>query len=486
MQLRTLGRLELAESSFARIKPLVLVSYLALEGPQDRRYAAEFFWPEAADPLNSLSRALSQLRKGTSGTVEADDQRVWSSVGCDVRDFEAALESEDLESALDLHQGPFLDGVRLDWGLELEEWVYATRERLAGRAQDAHLRLAEQEAGRGRFAEASRRTETAYRLKGAPVPEPETLMRYHALLSAGESPLAAEVRNEAAGYGIELSLKPDEARARLRTSFIGRERDLDRLRALEPGHWAWLRGAASMGKTTLMRALEGTYLPGRSGLPYATLEPLLGEALEEGEDLILRHLGGARGTWLVDGWEWMDQESQELLKRLRDLRPQVRVVIASRQESPLRVDLETDLGLLSADELTSLPSAFEKTGGLPALVGALLRDEPLEAALEVRLHALPESAANVYLALSLMERPDPGLVRRSLKLEASVMAQALELLTRAGLIDAAGGPPGRRGRPGGSRSTTGSGQPTGVGPGQAARWGSRLPSLSAVAAAVGG
>ena len=72
MKLRTLGTLALEGTAFGREKPLLLLCYLALEGPQARRFVAELFWPEAAKPLTSLSVALSQLRKVVPEALETD------------------------------------------------------------------------------------------------------------------------------------------------------------------------------------------------------------------------------------------------------------------------------------------------------------------------------------------------------------------------------------------------------------------------------
>lgn len=87
MNLLTLGRFELTGAAFARPKPLLLLAYLALEGPRDRRHLAELFWPEAADPLNSLSAALKQLRHAAPGSVEGDTTQVRTLAACDARTF---------------------------------------------------------------------------------------------------------------------------------------------------------------------------------------------------------------------------------------------------------------------------------------------------------------------------------------------------------------------------------------------------------------
>ena len=446
MQLIALGSLELEGSDFARAKPLLLLAYLSLEGGKDRRYLAELFWPDAADKRNSLSRAVSQLRKGAPGVIDGDEVRVWTPLTCDVQTFRAAAQAGDAEGALALYHGTFLAGITpSEWGLEIEEWVLDNREALAALAQEAHLDRAEAAAARGAFEEAGREAEQAYTLEAAPESEPEALMRYHTLLAAADHRLADTVRREAEEYGIALTLTPGEARSRLQTALLGRERERERLTTLAPGAWAWLRGGGGMGKTALLKSLPGTYVQGRAGLPYATLEPLLGQAfadgvLEEGEAGVLRRLAGETGTWLIDNWEWMDPESQALLRRLHDLRPQLRVVIASRDAPALQLDGSLELGPLSAEDLSQHPGLFEATGGLPSLVGASLRGEPLEDALEARLNALSDGAVRTYLALTLTDPADPPLVRRALGLGASEMANALEELGAAGLVDSTGRP----------------------------------------------
>jgi tetratricopeptide (TPR) repeat protein len=439
MRLKTFGGVVLEDSKFTRVKPLILLSFLVVEGSKDRRYLSEFFWSGASDGLNSLSRALSQFRKDAPGAIEADEQRVWTTVESDVQDFLNALESKNFARAVDLYNGAFLDGAYLqDWGEELEEWIYGTREDLATRAQEALLELAEEDAARGRFAESSKNAERAFELPGAPAPEPENLSRYYALLIAGNSPLAAKVKEEADGYGISLKLKSDEAKGKLQSTFVGRDKERSKLESLAKGQWAWVSGASGMGKTALLKSLSGTYLEARAGLPYATLEPLLGSALESGEELMLRKLSKLEGKFIVDPWEWMDEESQKLLRRLRDVKPQANIIIGSRQEAAFRVDTEIELASLTEKDLQRFEGAWEQTEGLPALVGAFLRGESLEAALETRLAALPEGCEDVYLAMALLENPDPTLVRRALGLKANVMARAYETLLNTGLIAANG------------------------------------------------
>ncbi len=126
--LRVLGSLELAGHAFHRLKPLLLLAYLALEGSKARRHLAELFWPEAQDPLNSLSVALTQLKP--LGVLEGGEVlRV--RVSTDLEALRQALREGNLEEARRLYRGTFLQGVELPLGEELEEWVWTNRERVA-------------------------------------------------------------------------------------------------------------------------------------------------------------------------------------------------------------------------------------------------------------------------------------------------------------------------------------------------------------------
>ena len=441
MKLMTLGGLRLENSDFSRVKPLLLLAYLALEGPKERRYVAELFWPGASSHLNSLSAALSRLRKGAPGALGADELRVWPTLSSDAEDLLGALERGDAEGALVLYTGAFLEGVYLpDWSPELEEWVYASREDLAARVQHAALRLAENEAAQGRFYEAAGRAERAFTLPGAPELEPEDLSRFYLLLQAGDHPLAAQLRAEAQGYGVALSFSPREAQARLQRVLVGRESEAARLLTLAPGECAWVCGGAGMGKTALLKSVQGIYLPGRSLLPYATLEPLAGDALQEGEGALLQTLAKQEGVWLIDNWENVDAASQALLRKLKGLRPKARLIIASRESPPFGVDMQLELSPLSERALEKHTGAWEHTQGVPALVEAFLRGESPEKALEAQLVALPTAAKEVYLTLTLLDAADPdtALVRRALSLNAKEMAQALESLLAAGLVEPSG------------------------------------------------
>jgi tetratricopeptide (TPR) repeat protein len=449
MHLQTLGGLVLEGSTLGRPKPLLMLTYLNLEGPKPRRHLGELFWPEAANPVNSLAVAVRQIRQAAAGVLQDDEMRLWTDLPCDALDLERVLRSGPIETALALYRGPFAEGAELaGWGAELEEWVVAKREFYGEQLQTALVKQAELEAAASHFAKAAQWAEAAIKVAGAPEPSPELWVRLYPLLVAGNSPLASTAHQQAASWQVELKLSAEEAKGRLRQAFVGRVHEQERLLNLKNGEWAWVRGGPGMGKTSLLRqmehALSGLYLPARSGLPYATLEPLLGNEVREGyEGALLQRLSRSEGVWLLEDWERIDPQSQELLEKLRRLGSRSRVIIAAQQEPPLAVEVRIELSPLTATELQPYSGAFEATGGLPGLVGAFLREEPLESALEARLSGLSQPAHQLYSALTLLETPDPALVRQALGLEAGVLARSLDELLGLGLIEPSGQVRGR-------------------------------------------
>jgi len=448
VQLLTLGQLSLSEGDFSRSKPLLLLVYLSVVGGAlERRHVAELFWSGKSDYLNSLSSALNQLRQFVPSSVEADEQRVWTEFNCDSHVLLEAFNAKDYVRVVELYGGPFLETVNASrLGEELEAWVLETREFLAARVQEAMLRLGEFKAAKALFTEAAELAERAFRLPGALEPEPEVLGRYFVLLQAGGSAFADVVKSEAEAFGVVLGVTAEDAKARLQTQLIGRELELARLKSLELGSWLWLSGASGMGKTALLKALAGvelaesgvlaTYVQARKGLPYITLEPFIKDVLSEGEEAMLRKLLGIQGFWLTDAWELMDAESQALLRRLRDLRPDLTVVIASQAKPVLPADDTLQLKPLTKEALAAFEGAFESTGGVPALLAAFLRGDSLDAVLRTKLSRLSDDARQLYLCLALMQSPDLVVLRKALGLDAAAFVAALESLLMSGLIDA--------------------------------------------------
>jgi len=372
MRVQTLGGLALEGARFTRPKPLLMLAYLALEGAQPRQHLAELFWPAANDRLKSLTVALSRLRQGAPGALRADRQRVWTELPCDAVELLEALQNGCHNGSLEHGERGFLEGVQLPGiGVELEEWIYRTREYLAARVHRARLDLAEGHAAEGRFEEATALAQGALRLVET-APEPEDLVRLHTLLLAGRSPAAAHVRAEANDYGLPLAVSSEAARERLlaasattdeqerlplqlprrATSFVGRDQDLrelDRLVTTGGARVVTLTGPGGVGKTRLAlqlaheQARRGAFAGGvgfvglaplRSvaALPAVLLEALGAAAEGPGDPLqrITRAIGERSVLLVCDGFERL-MDAASLLATLCEACPNLRLVVTSRE-----------------------------------------------------------------------------------------------------------------------------------------------------------
>jgi len=216
--LQTLGKLDLQGAAYSRPKSLLLLCYLALEGARDRHHLSALFFGQAHDPHSSLRSTIRRLRQEAPGSLEQEGEFLRTAVNCDARDLLTWLNARELERGIGLYTGPFLAGLRSgDWGVELEEWVYATREYLASRVHSALLTLAEAQAAGGSFGAAAGLAERALGLEGAAAPEAEEFGRLDCLLVAGHSPLVARLRQQGSELGLDLHHSVEDARRALLT-----------------------------------------------------------------------------------------------------------------------------------------------------------------------------------------------------------------------------------------------------------------------------
>jgi DNA-binding SARP family transcriptional activator/tetratricopeptide (TPR) repeat protein len=171
-------------------------------------------WSEADSERarHSLTQALYAARRALKVDdlfiVGADIRLNRERIGSDFADFEAAIGSGELARAVELYQGPFLDGFYVSGAAEFERWASAQRDRLRGRVVDALERLATpaEEAGDYRAAvEWRRRLATLMPLDSAAAAKLMT-----ALAMAGDRASAlqhAEVHGNL--LRAELGLEPD-------------------------------------------------------------------------------------------------------------------------------------------------------------------------------------------------------------------------------------------------------------------------------------
>lgn len=125
-----------------RLALLVLLARAGATGLARERLAS-LLWPEAgpvqsrhllADSLYVLRSALGKDALIAVGENVRLDPRV---ADCDVTRFEAAVAGGELEKAVDLYAGDFLDGFFISGAPEFERWVSMERDRLALAYADA-------------------------------------------------------------------------------------------------------------------------------------------------------------------------------------------------------------------------------------------------------------------------------------------------------------------------------------------------------------
>ncbi|UCH24781.1 MAG: tetratricopeptide repeat protein, partial [Trueperaceae bacterium] len=256
----------------------------------------------STNALKSLSMALTRLRQGAPGVAEADQVEVRAEVASDVEELQQALEQKHYQQVIELYQGPFLLGFPpQELGPELEEWLYHTREKLAGQVREALVRSAEAQAAKGELAAAAKHAAEAYTLRGAPPLEPPELEQLYTLLRAADSTVAAEVAAEAQEFGLTVAVSVEEARARLElptddapptpnnlpaqvTSFVGRELELAELTSMlerDDCRLISITGQGGTGKSQLALQLARTHLDARrfaDGIYFVALEDVTGTA----------------------------------------------------------------------------------------------------------------------------------------------------------------------------------------------------------------
>ncbi len=368
-QLKALGGLRLESIPFSQPKPLVLLSYLSLEGSQQRRHLAELFWQDG-NRMKSLSMALTRLRQGVGEVVEVDQKQAKANLSGDAKALLESLDKSQWQQASELYTGAFLEGVVLDdWSNELEEWVYTTREYLAERVQYALLNLAEETAKKQDFDKTRDLAERAYTLPGLGGIEITNLKRLYPLLSASSSLLAPEVRKELDGYGITVQLSREEARATFRaskvtsqlptrqTSFVGRDVELTELvTMLSKVQLLTLLGTGGVGKTRLAlqlafeqqkrNAFEHVYFVSHESLTSAdlilpTILSTLGLTQQSNTEIVtqLTDFIAQRSILLIlDNLEHL-VENINVLSDLIQKCPNLKLLVTSRE----RLNLENSL-----------------------------------------------------------------------------------------------------------------------------------------------
>ena len=163
LELRTFGGLSIKDDGVAitgaatHRKTLALLALLAAAGKNglSRDKVMAYLWPERdTDHARALLKQACYALRRDLHTHElfrgATELRLNQDVlASDVQAFEQALQRGDLEAAVRVYAGPFLDGFFIAKAPEFERWVEAERARLKQRACWATETLATAAAARG-------------------------------------------------------------------------------------------------------------------------------------------------------------------------------------------------------------------------------------------------------------------------------------------------------------------------------------------------
>jgi len=376
MRLKALGAATLEGTGFRRPKALLLLAYLAVEGPRERRQVRSLFWPESADPAVSLRALLFQLKSISPHLVTSDGTRLQLGIPADVTELFTAF-SDDPESVPARYTGAFLEGLSgADLGAELEEWVYVVREFLARQVRSILLRDADRTAAAGHASAAAALVQQAWRLPGAPPADVYELQRMYVLCAAAGHPLSATLQRVARELGVDLPEPPEAApilvpsHPRTRpvlpaaaTAFIGREMELRDLQALlkDPEvRLLTLLGPGGTGKTRLAQEIVRThqtsqvvYVP-LGAVVHAEEVPgriatALGVDLNGGQaplETVVTSLGSQALLLVLDQYEQLLPADQTLAALLEECSG-LSILVTSRE--PLELEWESVYPLIGLD-----------------------------------------------------------------------------------------------------------------------------------------
>jgi DNA-binding SARP family transcriptional activator len=290
-RLRTLGSPALLTEDGSVVdfpigKPFALLVRLALEPEGVERAAlARLLWgrAEPARARQSLRQALSLIRRSLGDDLfESEDpvRLAPGRVSVDVHQVEALLDRGQVEAALAVYDGGFLDDVALTDAPQWDEWAGAVRDGLVDRLAAGAGDAARARAAAGDPAGAVVLLDLA--LDAAPFAFGLVELRIRVLLDAGRAAEAAEavaearrrfdepeeaaalaaLESEAAALRVEAAQAAGAGAGDGGFELVGRAAELARLMAL----WREARkgrpcvvtvtGAAGIGKTRLVRELE--------------------------------------------------------------------------------------------------------------------------------------------------------------------------------------------------------------------------------------
>lgn len=225
LRIRTFGGLSFSEAGGDSIdeaaalrRPAALLVAVAVAGDRGitRDKLLGLLWPESQPDRarHSLTQAIYAARRATriddlfrtTGGLRLNRDRVAS----DIEDFERALSDGDLERAVALYEGPFLDGFYVADAVDFEQWVSTQRARFEDRVVAALETLAQRasQSGDDRQGLEWRRRLASIR----PLDSTHAAAMVMALAQAGDRAGALQhARDHVTSLKEQLDLEPDPA-----------------------------------------------------------------------------------------------------------------------------------------------------------------------------------------------------------------------------------------------------------------------------------
>ncbi|MFN2565986.1 MAG: BTAD domain-containing putative transcriptional regulator [Gemmatimonadaceae bacterium] len=165
LSIETFGRLSAYTADGAAVsapRRLALLALLAAAGDRglSRDKVIAYLWPEspAEKARHALEQLLYALRREAGGELFVNGNPLRLDPGAvrsDISEFDDALAAGELERAVSLYGGPFLDGFFISDAPEFERWVDGERSRLAKRYTDTLEQLARAAGARGEHGRAA-------------------------------------------------------------------------------------------------------------------------------------------------------------------------------------------------------------------------------------------------------------------------------------------------------------------------------------------
>ena len=412
-----------AVTAFRSTKTRALLYYVATKArPEARSNLAGLFWGELPDANANanLRKTLTNLRQSVGPYLAITRDSVGlneaNPLWLDVAAFEAALQRNvptDLETAVDLYRGDFLEGFYVEGAPAFETWLLAERYRLREQLLLALHTLAKVYAGRRQLARAIRHAqhllgleplrEDAHRLLMSLFAENGQRARALAQYEACAKVLAEELEVEPAEETTALLqqirdgtftpaqptpavLAPRHNLPAPTTSFVGRERELARIERwlAEPtSRLLTIVGPGGVGKTRLAqqaarnavdRFADGVWTVSLASLEDAANTPtavaatmgitFFGEAGPEAQ--VIRYLHRKRLLLVLDNAEHLlSQAFADFLMEILTQAPAVTIIVSSRQRLEMQAEQVLDLpGLAYPDEEVAVSGSAYPAGQL--------------------------------------------------------------------------------------------------------------------------